>query len=103
MQIPSNITGPFMIVARITPKPGKTTEVIDRMNKIKANADSQTEPECLEWRVGKELGGETITTIEKYSSVEAFMHHTKQPAFQQFMAANLVDTKSVEFFQEMNA
>lgn len=42
-------------------------------------------------------------TIERYSSVEAFMHHTRQPAFQQFVAANLVDTKSVEFFQEMKA
>ncbi|KAG9000518.1 hypothetical protein FRB90_011814 [Tulasnella sp. 427] len=101
MQIPANITGPFMIVARITPKPGKSTEVIDRIHKIKANANSPTEPDCMEWRIGKELGGETITTIEKYSSVDAFIHHTRQPAFQQFVAADLVDTKSVEFFQEM--
>ncbi|KIO20476.1 hypothetical protein M407DRAFT_136772 [Tulasnella calospora MUT 4182] len=91
-----------MIVARVTPKPGKTAEVIDRIAKIKANANS-TEPECLEWRVGKEFGGDTITTIEKYSSVEAFVHHTMQPAFQQFVAADLVETKSVEFLQEMSA
>ncbi|KAG9049993.1 hypothetical protein FS837_008173 [Tulasnella sp. UAMH 9824] len=101
MQIPSNITGPFMIVARVTPKPGKTAEVIDRIAKIKANANSQSEPDCLEWRIGKEFGGDTITTIEKYSSVDAFVHHTMQPAFQQFVAADLVETKSVEFLQEM--
>jgi len=100
--LPPSITGPFVVVARVTAKPGRADEVEAHMTKIRASAESNSEPDCLSFRPARGVNGDTtkFVVFEKYSNPAGFFHHVQQSALQEFVKADPVVIDSLEYYEE---
>ena len=69
-----------VVVATLTPQPGKTDELVDAMSKLIEQVHA-AEPGCLLYALHRHPDGERLVMIEKYTGTEAQREHRASAHF----------------------
>ncbi|GAA5925914.1 hypothetical protein JCM3775_005149 [Rhodotorula graminis] len=92
-------SGPFIVFATVTAKPGKGDELEKALQPVIANANSDAEPLTLTYRCARH--GDVFRLFEEYKSKQGVAEHQKQEAYRALGKSGLAAGVKIEIFQEI--
>ncbi|KAF8797668.1 hypothetical protein BYT27DRAFT_7204064 [Phlegmacium glaucopus] len=107
-EIPTDAPGNIILSAQLYAAPGKADRLQEILSKIQQNANSDAEPDCLEYRTARSFVEEGVIKFivwEVYKNPAALKTHSESKAFAELVAGiqagDLLDgAPTVEYFYE---